>query len=280
MRVFARLRDQQPGEAGNRISVFPWRIRDGDPEIRGHGLCRGGRGRRAVQARFDEGSRGILHAAVRDLILYSVNQLDVADRTRQLTDGARHALVAFSADAATGPLDGRVAADLIFPFRADLGEVIGEDIGRTATVGTMHDDDGLVRELDVRVGLGDRRVIPIRDLAQEDPGQRFRRELDLARYPRHVVRQNHRSQHRWEMQHLDLGIRQLLIGHRTVAGAKVHHAFGHLANTAAAADRLVVDLHIRVRFTVLAKPFLVNRVGERGARACQFDLAEGGNGKK
>ncbi len=82
------------------------------------------------------------------------------------------------------------------------------------------------------------------------------------------------------MQDLGLCCAQLVVRHRAVTGAKIHRSFGHLANPAAAADRLIVDLHVRMCLAVFAEPFLINRVGERSARAGQLRLAESRNGEK
>src|SRR5205814_1222416 len=50
-------------------------------------------------------------------------------------------------------------------------------------------------------------------------------------------------------------------------GAEVDRALEHLADAAAAADRLVVDLEIRVALVELVEPLRVERVGEGRARA-------------
>ena len=63
------------------------------------GIFTRGRRGRALQAGLDEVLRGVLHDAERNLVLQSVDQLDVADRTRQLADGPGNAFIAFAADA-------------------------------------------------------------------------------------------------------------------------------------------------------------------------------------
>ena len=69
------------------------------------------------------------------------------------------------------------------------------------------------------------------------------------------------------MQYLVLrDLRELLVGHRHVGGAKVHRTFGKLADSAAGTDGLVVDLDIGVRLMKFLKPLLINRGREGGSR--------------
>ncbi len=89
--------NQQPGKAGDRISILARRIGNRYPEVGGH-LHAFGRGGGALQAGLDEVVRGILHYAERNLILQGVNQFDIADRARQLADRTRHAFVALASD--------------------------------------------------------------------------------------------------------------------------------------------------------------------------------------
>ena len=44
----------------------------------------------------------------------------------------------------------------------------------------------------------------------------------------------------------------LLVGHRRVAGAEVDQALLELLDSGAAAERLVIDLHVRMQLVVLA----------------------------
>jgi hypothetical protein len=62
----------------------------------------------------------------------------------------------------------RADADLALPLRADSGEVVGEVPGGPATVAAVDGRDLQVRELDARVDLLDRIVVPLRDVAEID----------------------------------------------------------------------------------------------------------------
>ncbi len=79
------------------------------------------------------------------LVLRGVDQLDVAEGAGRLLDLAGDAFIALGAEAG-GPFDGGIGADLGLPVRADLAQVIGEDVGGAAAIGAMDDDDVGVRE--------------------------------------------------------------------------------------------------------------------------------------
>src|SRR5437899_2584245 len=66
------------------------------------------------------------------------------------------------------PLDGLVRADLGSPLLAVRGEELREAGGRARLIRAVHHGDRLAWELDARVQLGDRRVVPVLDLPEED----------------------------------------------------------------------------------------------------------------
>ena len=101
-------------------------------------------------------------------------------------------------------------------------------------------------QVHARVQLRDRRVVPLRDLAEEDVGEHRAGELQLAADVRDVVDRHDRAEHGREVQDLAGRRLQLLVGHRAVGGAEEHRLVGQLPDAAARADRLVVDLHVRV----------------------------------
>ena len=72
--------------------------------------------------------------------------------------------------------------------------------------------------------------------------------------PGNVVCGHDRAQHGRDMQDLDFGLRQLLVGHGAVAGSELDGLAQNLADAAAAADGLVVDLHVRMQLVVFAEP--------------------------
>src|SRR5580704_12344562 len=104
-------RNQQPGEARNRIDALARRIRDRYTKILRHVLRPSCRGRHAWQARQDEFTRGILHFAEGHLVLNGVSQFNVADRVRDLLDRSRYALVALAGES-DRPVDRGSAAGL------------------------------------------------------------------------------------------------------------------------------------------------------------------------
>ena len=72
----------------------------------------------------------------------------------------------------------------------------------------------------------------------------------------------------WISLTLELG--QHLVGHGHVGSAKVHQAAGHLANAAAGADRLIVDLDAGMRGAVLGEPFGIDRIRKSSTCAGQL----------
>src|SRR6201999_1711544 len=93
-----------------------------------------------------------------------VGRRDVTDGTRRLGDGGGDAGVAFGTD--TGlEADGRGDANFGLPGGADFGEEVRQRVRVTGAVGTVDGGDGQVRELRLRVQLGDLRVVPVGDRA-------------------------------------------------------------------------------------------------------------------
>src|SRR5689334_20133299 len=66
---------------------------------------------------------------------------------------------------------------------------------------------------------------------------------------------------------------ELLVGHGTVGCPEVNSAFGHLPDSAAGTDGLVVDLDVRVFFVILAEPLGIHGVREGCASARQGQTA-------
>src|SRR5262245_36332046 len=83
-----------------------------------------------------------------------------------------------------------------------------------------------------------------------------------------------------------LRLRELLVGHRSIRGAEVDGTFQHLSDAAAAPDRLIVYLCVRLPFVKLVEPFGVEWVrkgrsrtvhqqrGPRRNRATEDDTAQ------
>src|SRR5207245_3631478 len=91
-----------------------------------------------------------LDASARILVLYCIDQLDVAKRSRQLSNRSRNPLVTFSAQTLR-PLHRCPAAHLVLPLGTYFGEVIRPNECRSAAVGTMHHDDVLVGKVDAGI---------------------------------------------------------------------------------------------------------------------------------
>src|SRR5262249_55715501 len=142
-RVLGLSRDEEPGEAGDGIRFLAGSVRDGDAIIRRDVRHRSRRRRDRIQIGLDEVARGVLYAAVVDVVLNSVDQFDVTDRAIDLTDLASHAFVALGSEA-YGPLHARAFTDRVLPITTDLGEIVGPDEAGAAAIGAMDDDDRLV----------------------------------------------------------------------------------------------------------------------------------------
>ena len=115
----------------------------------------------------------------------------------------------------------------------------------------------------LRADLGDRGVVPLLDLAEEDVGDRRAVELEALVDPVDVVGDGHRAEHGRDVDGVALllgGV--LLLGlHRRVGGAEVDGARRELGDAAARADRLVVDRGAR-RVLEARGPLGVDRRGK------------------
>ena len=118
---------------------------------------------------------------------------------------------------------------------------------------------------DARVQLRDRRVVPLGNLAEEDVGQNRSAEFQLLRDARDVVHRHITAEHRREVKDLARRGVQLLLRHRPIRCAEEDRLAGDLTNPGARAQRLVVDLDIRVQLVVLGKPLRIDRIREGGA---------------
>ncbi len=67
------------------------------------------------------------------------------------------------------------------------------------------------------------------------------------------------------MEDLELGLRELFVAHGAVGGAEINRAGLQLADAAAGADGLIIDLNIGMRGVVDVEPFGIDGVGERSA---------------
>ena len=133
----------------------------------------------------------------------------------------------------------------------------------------MHDDDSVAGQIDAGVIFGDARIIPRRDLSKIDVGQHVGAETKIGDAG-HVEDGHNRAQHGGNVDELDLGRGQGLIGHGHVGGTKVHNAVRHLLDAAAGSDGLKVYFDARMRGAVLREPLGVD--GQRKGSTRPGDL--------
>ena len=132
-----------------------------------------------------------------------------------------------------------------------------------------HDDVG-VGKIYARINLRDFRIVPFGDRAHVNSSQRMLREFQVCAHSRHVVAGHGGAEYGGEVQDLKAGLLQLLVVHGHVGSAKVHGMRLQLPDSAAGADALVIDLHVRHHLVIFVEPLRVDRVGE--GRACRIEL--------
>src|SRR5205823_10889911 len=132
----------------------------------------------------------------------------------------------------------------------------------------MDDDDVGVRKLYARICLGQIWIVPFRNVAEEDTCQYLRSKLELRFHARQVISWHNRSQNRWDVKNFKRRGGKLFVAHGAVTGAKIHRFGLKLLNAAAAANRLIIDLNVRVGLVIFAEPFGINRIRE--GRACSI----------
>src|SRR5439155_2894770 len=97
--------------------------------------------------------------------------------------------------------------------------------------------------------------------------QSFRGEFQLLVHPGYVVGWNVCTENGREMINLLFGLAQLFVRQGPVRRAEIDGARQKLPDATAGANRLIVDLNIRVELMVFVEPLRVDRIGEGGARA-------------
>src|SRR5439155_4668150 len=122
---------------------------------------------------------------------------------------------------AGGPLDRRVAPDLLLPVGTDAATVIGEDVTGAAAVGTMYHDQVGRWQLHPRIQAGNSRVIPFRDLPQKNSHHRRAIEFEF-RVAGQIVSDHDSAGDGWQVQNLSGRFGQVLVAHRTVGSPKIH----------------------------------------------------------
>src|SRR5208337_286839 len=75
------------------------------------------------------------------------------------------------------------------------------------------------------------------------------------------------------------GFFQHFVGHRTVACSEINRAVDHLADPAATANGLVIDLNVRMQLVIFAEPLGIDGIRKGGSSSIQRGLGNCGNSK-
>ena len=257
-------RNQQVREARYGIGFCTGCVGDGDAIVSWHVLDACSTLGHARNRSLHPVACCILHGAVAHVVLQSVNQLNITNCPGKLAHQTCHALVSLAAHA-RWPARRRSLPRSTCPVLVHLAQVVGKDKARAAAIGAMNNDDLLVGQMNAGVILGNRRITPRRNLAKVNIGKRLAAESKVV-HSRYMEHRNNRTQHRWNVHQLYLRRAQHIVGHGHVGGAEINGALGHLADAAAGANRLVVDLNARMCRAVFSKPLRINRIRE--CRTC------------
>src|SRR5579883_552338 len=99
------------------------------------------------------------------------------------------------------------------------------------------------------VSFRDLWIVPFRYFSEVDSRKRFRSKVQFLRNARNVVRRNVSAEYCREMQYrrtvFHLVFLELVVRHRSIAGAEVYSAICDLFYSSARSDRLVVNLDRR-----------------------------------
>src|SRR3954452_4071218 len=235
------LVDEQERARGDRVGLVAGRVDRAEAQVGGHlDAVAGGRG--GLERRGDVVPGLVLDVGGREVVRERVRLLDVAHAAVVLLHAGRDAVVALSARARR-PLDRLVDPGAALPLGRVVGEEGREELRRARLVGAVADRDRLVGQLHARVGRGDGRVVPLRDLAEEDVRDGLAVELEPLVDALDVVGDRDGPEHARDVDGLALLLRGLDLGvlHGGVRGAEVDRAGRELRDAATRADALVVD---------------------------------------
>ncbi len=223
----------------------------------GRGL-EGGGGRHRPGG-FLRGDQGVADAGLHDIGVF-----DVTDRTRGLANQGGNAVVLRAANT-DRPFNGVIGADVLLPLGVSDREVRGEEEGGAGTIRTVNDSDRQGRQSQTGVPLGDGRIIPHGDLAEEDVGQNGARQLQLAGgYARDIDGRHNAANNGREL--VEAVFVLLFEGQRLVSGAEIDRLGLDLLDAAAGTDGLEVEL-VAGGALVAFSPLGVERRREGGASA-------------
>src|SRR5262249_4573160 len=120
------------------------------------------------------------------------------------------------------------------------GQVRGEYERGSAAVGPPDHRDDLVRQARTRVGGLDLRVAPVCDLPEEDSGIDVARELEPL-HARDVVGERDLAGGQRHELNAAGDLRDLLVGHRGVAGREIYRVVDEVLDAGAASFRLIIN---------------------------------------
>jgi hypothetical protein len=153
-------------------------------------------------------------------------------------------------------------------FRAHLGEVVGEVVGRPARVGAVDRSDLRVRQLCAGIAPGNCRIVPRRDFAEEDVGEDLPAQLQVLWCPRDVVRDRRPRQRPRNLKAAFAGL-LLVRRERRIARTEVDRPVCDLLDSTAAADRPIRDRGA-VPLRVVRNPLRDQREHERRPGAYEY----------
>ena len=170
-------------------------------------------------------------------------------------------LVALAPDAGW-PGDRGALADLLFPLRADLRQVIDPIEGRARSIGAVHHCDREVRELHPWIEGGHRGVVPLLDFAQIDVGEQWPAETKLSGlHTLDIHNRNDPADHEWKLREADFP--ELVGRERRVGRAEIDGRGLDLRDATSGADRLIVDPRT-ILLAVSLRPLRQNWIYEGG----------------
>src|SRR5271166_5090209 len=198
-----------------------------------------------------------------------VTVLDIPDGAGCRQNARRDAFVAFGAGSHR-PGRHVVRAHDLFEVLADRAQMLGENERSAAAVGPHDNVDGGIRKLCARIITHDDWVIPLRNFAIEDAGVGVPRELEIGNVLK-VICQDDASSRHWQQLDATFHLRNILGFHCGVAGGENHGTVHEALYAAPTADRLIVDLYVRVGCAVGLEPLEVKWRWKAGARTLQLD---------
>src|SRR5439155_12307577 len=111
------------------------------------------------------------------VVLFCVSKFHVPDRSGSLLYLASHPLVTFRAQT-NGPFDLFTFPDAAVPRRDSLTKKVGEDVGRSTSVGAMNNEDIGPRKRNAGIERGYSCIAPRGDASGENVGDRFGGKID------------------------------------------------------------------------------------------------------